>query len=125
MSSFVTGLWESIFQPGTSPQLIAATHISFAALLATLGWLIAVTHGNIHFIMLFIIASLLWITVIWFIAELKSAKLLTNAELDKKAQEGDEKKDSEEKKDSDEKESADKAASTATPTPNAARSRKA
>ena len=87
MASFVTGLWESVFQPGVSPQLILATHISFTALLATLGWLIFVTHGNIHFIALFIIASLLWITVIWFIAELKSAKLLSNEELDKKTEE--------------------------------------
>ncbi|SMN19175.1 similar to Saccharomyces cerevisiae YMR123W PKR1 V-ATPase assembly factor [Maudiozyma saulgeensis] len=82
MASFVTGLWESVFQPGTSPQLILATHLSFTALLITLAWLIFVTHGNIHFIMLFIIATLLWITVIWFINELKSAQLLSNQQLE-------------------------------------------
>ena len=83
MASFITALWESVFQPGTSPQLILATHLSFVALLITLAWLIFVTHGNIHFIMLFIIAALLWITVIWFIQELKSAELLSNQELEK------------------------------------------
>ncbi|KAG0670784.1 SMK killer toxin resistance protein [Maudiozyma exigua] len=82
MASFITGLWESVFQPGTSPQLILATHLSFSALLITLAWLIFVTSGNIHFIMLFIIATLLWITVIWFISELKSAQLLSNQQLE-------------------------------------------
>ncbi|KAH7583063.1 ER protein Pkr1 [Nakaseomyces glabratus] len=80
--SFFTSLWQSIFEPGTSPQLIIATHISFAALLVSLLWLIYSTH-IIHFYFLFVIAFLLWITVIWFIAELKSAKLKSNEELSK------------------------------------------
>lgn len=82
MSGFIVGLWESVFQPGTSPQLILATHLSFIALLTTLSWLIYVTKGNIHFIMLFIIALLLWITIIWFISELETAKLMSNEELE-------------------------------------------
>lgn len=97
MASFITGLWESVFQPGTSPQLILATHLSFSALLITLAWLIYVTKGNIHFIILFIIATLLWITVIWFISELKSAKLLSNQQLETEAKEEEDAK--EEKKD--------------------------
>lgn len=96
MASFITGLWESVFQPGTSPQLILATHLSFTALLITLAWLIFVTSGNIHFIMLFVIATLLWITVIWFISELKSAKLLSNQQLESETNEDREDKNTEE-----------------------------
>lgn len=81
MSSFATGLWNSVFQPGTTPQLIIATHCSFVALLVTLMWLIYATSGNIHFFALFFIALLLWGSVIWFIQELKGAKLMSNEEL--------------------------------------------
>ena len=81
MTSFFSGLWNSIFQPGASPQLILATHVSFIALLLTLSWLIYVTKGNIHFIALFIIAILLWLSIIWFIQELKNVRLMTNEEL--------------------------------------------
>lgn len=85
MSGFFSGLWNSIFQPGTSPQLIIATHVSFIALLLTLSWLIYVTRGNIHFIALFVIALLLWISIIWFIQELKNVRLMTNEELKKQS----------------------------------------
>lgn len=81
MTSFFSGLWNSIFQPGASPQLILATHVSFIALLLTLTWLIFVTRGNIHFIALFVIATLLWLSIIWFIQELKNVRLMTNEEL--------------------------------------------
>ena len=80
MTNFVVALWESIFQPGTSPQLIIATHISFALLLCVLGSQIYLTK-NIHFIALTIIATLLWITVTWFIYELQNTKLVTNEDL--------------------------------------------
>ncbi|CCC70674.1 hypothetical protein NCAS_0F01900 [Naumovozyma castellii] len=81
MASFVVSLWQSIFEPGTTPQLLIATHLSFTALIATLIWLIYATNGNIHFYILLTIASLLWITVIWFIQELKSVQLKSNEEL--------------------------------------------
>lgn len=86
MASFFVALWESVFQPGTTPQLIIATHVSFLALLATLGWLIHATSGNIHFYALFTIALLLWFTVIWFIQELKSVQLKDNQELGKSSE---------------------------------------
>ncbi|CCE64068.1 hypothetical protein TPHA_0G02320 [Tetrapisispora phaffii CBS 4417] len=79
--SFFVELWNSVFTPGTSPQLIIATNLSFLALIITLIWLIVQTNGNIHFIILLSIATILWITVIWFINELKSVKLMTNEEL--------------------------------------------
>lgn len=83
MANFFVALWESIFQPGTTPQLILATHLSFFALLCTLGWLIYATSGNGHFYALFFIASCLWVSVIWFIQELKGADLRENKELGK------------------------------------------
>ncbi|KAL3232530.1 V-type ATPase assembly factor PKR1 [Nakaseomyces bracarensis] len=79
--SFFVSLWQSIFEPGTSPQLIIATHVSFTALLLSLIWLIYST-GIIHFYVLFVIATFLWITVIWFINELKQVKLKSNDELE-------------------------------------------
>ncbi|CAI1639112.1 hypothetical protein SEUBUCD646_0M02610 [Saccharomyces eubayanus] len=87
MASFFVKLWESVFEPGTTPQLVIATHASFVALLLTLMWLIYATHGNIHFYVLFGISLLLWITVIWFISELSLVKLKDNDELDKVANE--------------------------------------
>ena len=80
MTSFITGLWQNIFEPGANEQLIIATHVSFAALLATLAWLIYVTR-SIHFMALFGIGLCLWIAVIWFVQELKSVQLKNNEEL--------------------------------------------
>lgn len=80
MSSFFVELWESIFTPGTSPALIKATHGSFVLLLLSLAFLIFYTR-SIHFINLFVIALCLWGAVIWFIQELKNAKLKDNEEL--------------------------------------------
>lgn len=85
MANFFVALWESIFQPGTTPQLIIATHVSFFALLCTLAWLIYATSGNVHFYALFAIAFCLWIAVIWFIQELKTVSLKDNKELDESA----------------------------------------
>ncbi|KAL6948895.1 hypothetical protein ACO0QE_001373 [Hanseniaspora vineae] len=82
MASFVVDLWDSIFQPGTTPTLILATHLSFIALFSVLGWLIYVTKAqNIHFIMLLLIAVALWVTIIWFISEIQNIKLKSNEEL--------------------------------------------
>lgn len=80
MASFFVALWESIFQPGTSPQLIVATHVSFALLLCVLGSQIYLTK-NIHFIALAVIAALLWVTVTWFIYELNRVKLQSNEDI--------------------------------------------
>lgn len=78
---FITDLWDSVFQPGTSPALIQATHGSFGLLLLVLAWMVYHT-GSIHFINLFVIAACLWAAVTWFLAELKQIKLKTNQELE-------------------------------------------
>ncbi|CDK25599.1 unnamed protein product [Kuraishia capsulata CBS 1993] len=82
MASFITELWETVFQPGTSPALITATHASFCLLVISLVVLIFYS-GSIHFFNLLVIALLLWGSVTWFIAELEKekAKLKTNEEL--------------------------------------------
>ncbi|EDV11617.1 conserved hypothetical protein [Saccharomyces cerevisiae RM11-1a] len=122
MANFFVRLWESVFEPGTSPQLIIATHVSFVALLLTLIWLIYATNGNIHFYALFCISLLLWITVIWFINELSHVKLKDNDELDKDANKKD---DSAIKEDSEDKQESGKSTSTARQTQAQSRSRKA
>ncbi|SCU87092.1 LADA_0E01948g1_1 [Lachancea dasiensis] len=82
MGNFFEELWNSIFTPGTSPQLIVATHVSFVLLSCCLGWLIYCTR-NLHFVALLTISTLLWITVTWFVNELHYAKLRDNEELAK------------------------------------------
>jgi flagellar biosynthesis component FlhA len=70
---FAQDLWTSILTPGTTPALIKATHFSFAALLATLAFLLVATR-NIHFVFLTIIASGLWAAITWFIKEVELEK---------------------------------------------------
>ncbi|KAK6204937.1 ER protein Pkr1-domain-containing protein [Scheffersomyces amazonensis] len=84
--SFVIELWESIFTPGTSPALIKATHASFISLIISLVVLIFLTK-SIHFFNLLVIAILLYGTVIWFINELKTAKLKDNKQLESESNE--------------------------------------
>lgn len=81
MSLFFEALWESVFQPGTTPQLIVVTHISFACLLTALCIMLYMTH-SIHFCVLSLISLALWATITWFIWELKHVKLQTNAEFE-------------------------------------------
>lgn len=78
--SFFQSVWGSIFEPGTNPQLIIATHISFASLIVVLVWLCCKTQ-NIHFFALLTIASILWALVTWFVNELKNHTLKDNDQL--------------------------------------------
>ncbi|CCG20601.1 Pkr1 protein [Candida orthopsilosis Co 90-125] len=87
--AFIVELWESVFTPGTTPALIKATHASFILLLISLVTFIFLTK-SIHFVNLFVIAVLLYGTVIWFINELQQVKLKDNEELNAKETEGEE-----------------------------------
>lgn len=91
--AFIVELWESIFTPGTTPALLKATHASFILLLLSLLSLIYYTR-SIHFINLFVIAGLLYGSVIWFVNELKHTKLQSNEAL--AGEEKEEKKEKEE-----------------------------
>lgn len=84
--AFITELWESVFTPGTTPALIKATHASFILLIISLISLVCLSR-SIHFINLLVISILLYASVIWFIHELKQAKLKDNPELAKEEQE--------------------------------------
>ncbi|AET40478.1 Pkr1p Ecym_6082 [Eremothecium cymbalariae DBVPG len=77
MSNFFVELWEGIFQPGPTPQLVIATHVSFTSLLSLLASLLYVTR-NIHVAALSLIALFLWITVTWFINEFQHAATTNN-----------------------------------------------
>lgn len=84
MANFFEELWKSVFEPGTNPALIIATHTSFLLLIISLITLIYLS-GSIHFINLLVISLLLWGSVTWFIFELEKQKglLKTNEELAK------------------------------------------
>ncbi|KAL7663196.1 V-type ATPase assembly factor PKR1 [[Candida] zeylanoides] len=70
---FLNELWDSVFEPGTNPALIKATHASFVSLIVSLVVLVYMTR-SVHFVNLLVIASLLYATVVWFIGELQRAK---------------------------------------------------
>lgn len=78
--SFFQELWRSIFEPGTTPQLLIATHLSFASLVLVLAWLCYATR-NVHFYALLTIASILWGLVTWFVNELQQSNLKNNDDL--------------------------------------------
>lgn len=94
--SFFQDLWQSIFEPGTSPQLLIATHLSFASLILVLAWLSYATR-NVHFFALLAIASILWGLVTWFVNELQQANLRDNDELAQAQEEGFEKSEKDQK----------------------------
>lgn len=94
--SFVVELWQSVFEPGTNPALVKATHGSFIALTLTLSWMIY-TSGSIHFVNLLVISLLLWASVIWFMSELQKEKLKSNEELFAEADEVEKEKAEKEK----------------------------
>lgn len=91
--AFFQNLWGSIFEPGTNPQLLIATHFSFASLILVLSWLCYETR-NVHFFALLTLASILWALVTWFVNELKNSPLKDNDQLARdnglKSQEGQE-----------------------------------
>ncbi|KAH3665923.1 hypothetical protein OGAPHI_004112 [Ogataea philodendri] len=82
--SFIADLWDSVFQPGTTPTLVAATHISFACLIISLVVMIFLSR-SIHFVNLLVISLLLWGSVTWFIGEIarEKAKLQQEGSTDK------------------------------------------
>lgn len=69
MASFMTDLWESIFTPGTTPTMLKATNMSFAALQFVLFALLLATY-SIHCVVLSVLCAGLWWSVNWFAAEL-------------------------------------------------------
>ncbi|ODV89964.1 hypothetical protein CANCADRAFT_24012 [Tortispora caseinolytica NRRL Y-17796] len=83
MTEVFVKLWDSIFTPGVTPALIAATHVTCALLLLTLSSLFLYT-WNYHFLALFLIASALWASVTWFIKELEASTAASSKDNNKK-----------------------------------------
>ncbi|KAL2153909.1 hypothetical protein VTH82DRAFT_2585 [Thermothelomyces myriococcoides] len=71
MASFIEGLWQSIFTPGPTPTLLAATNATFAALQVLLAALLLATY-SIHFLVLSVLCGGLWAAINWFARELKA-----------------------------------------------------
>ncbi|KAH6660196.1 ER protein Pkr1-domain-containing protein [Truncatella angustata] len=82
MANFLEEIWNSIFIPGTTPTLLIATNVSFAALQLVLFALLLATY-SIHFLILSFISGGLWISINWFATELKKEQA---KEAEKKAQ---------------------------------------
>jgi hypothetical protein len=72
MSAFLTNLLESIFTPGPTPSIVAATNASFAALQLLLFILLLATH-SLHFLVLSVLSGGLWWAINWFVWELQAA----------------------------------------------------
>ncbi|KAJ4290141.1 SMK killer toxin resistance protein [Collariella sp. IMI 366227] len=74
MATFFVSLWESIFTPGPTPTLLAATNATFAALQLVLALMLFATH-SIHFVVLSGLCAGLWVSINWFARELKAHQL--------------------------------------------------
>ncbi|KAI9761018.1 MAG: hypothetical protein M4579_001281 [Chaenotheca gracillima] len=72
MASFLTDLVNSIFTPGPTSSLLAATNASFAGLQLILGVLLFMTR-SVHFVILSFLCAGLWWAINWFVTELKAA----------------------------------------------------
>ncbi|KAF2996555.1 hypothetical protein G7054_g13688 [Neopestalotiopsis clavispora] len=83
MATFFEEMWNSIFTPGTTPTLLIATNVTFAALQLVLFGLLLATY-SIHFVVLSFISGGLWAAINWFATELKKEQA---KEADRKAQE--------------------------------------
>ncbi len=60
-------IWESVFTPGMSPQVVLFMNMSFIALFVTLFVLAILTEGNLHVLLLLILSVTLFATVQWFV----------------------------------------------------------
>ena len=73
MTEFLTDLFNSIFIPGPTSTLVAATNATFAALQVVLLTLLIATY-SIHFLILSFLCAGLWASINWFVKELAEAK---------------------------------------------------
>lgn len=64
--AFLKELWQNIFESGTTPALVRATHLSFIGLVITIVIMFYFTH-SLHFVALFFLSLCLWAAVTWFI----------------------------------------------------------
>lgn len=84
MASFFENLWSSIFTPGPTPTLLAATNATFAALQLLLFTLLVATY-SVHFVVLSLLCAGLWWSINWFATELEATKAREAAEKESKS----------------------------------------
>ena len=73
MTEFFVDLFNSIFIPGPTSTLVAATNATFAALQVVLLTLLVATY-SIHFLILSFLCAGLWASINWFVRELAEVK---------------------------------------------------
>lgn len=73
MATFLSNLWESVFEAGPTPTLLVATNVTFGALQFLLAGLLIATY-SIHFAILSVLCGGLWYSINWFAAELQAAQ---------------------------------------------------
>lgn len=79
MASFIEDLWGSIFTPGPTSPLVAATNVAFAALQLVLLALLVATN-SIHFYILSFLSAALWAAINWFVKEVRVAQAAQDAQ---------------------------------------------
>ncbi len=78
MSQFLLDLFSSIFIPGPTDTLLAATNATFASLQLLLLVLLLATF-SVHFLILSFLSGGLWWAINWFAAELRQAQAAERA----------------------------------------------
>lgn len=73
MSAFITDLVNSIFTPGPTSALVAATNAAFAGLQLLLAILLIATR-SLHFLVMSLLCAALWWSINWFVSELAATK---------------------------------------------------
>ncbi|GAA5991172.1 hypothetical protein JCM5350_001936 [Sporobolomyces pararoseus] len=74
----------SIFTPGTNSGLIQAMSYSFYALFVTLFGMVLLTGGNLHVVALLVLSIGLFISIKWFLIQIKEVEEQQRIEREKK-----------------------------------------
>ncbi|KAJ3264219.1 hypothetical protein HDU77_009058 [Chytriomyces hyalinus] len=82
-SNILEEVWMSVFTPGVNSRVVMVMDVCFYALFFVFFGMLVITGGNFHVIFLILITACLFISVKWFIAELKKAEAETAAKASK------------------------------------------
>ncbi|GAA5832574.1 hypothetical protein JCM5353_002196 [Sporobolomyces roseus] len=74
----------SIFTPGTNSGLIQAMSYSFYALFVTLFGMVLLTGGNLHVVALLVLSIGLFVSIKWFLIQIKEVEEQQRIEREKK-----------------------------------------
>ncbi|KAJ3238793.1 hypothetical protein HDU81_007182 [Chytriomyces hyalinus] len=90
-SNILEEVWMSVFTPGVNSRVVMVMDVCFYALFFVFFGMLVITSGNFHVIFLILITACLFISVKWFLAELRrvEADSAKNASKDLTADSGD------------------------------------